>query len=24
MLKAYKTEILPNAKQALKIRQTLG
>ena len=24
MLKAYKTEILPNPKQALKIRQTLG
>ena len=24
MLKAYKTEILPNSKQALKIRQTLG
>ena len=24
MLKAYKTEILPNQKQALKIRQTLG
>lgn len=24
MLRAYKTEILPNAKQALKIRQTLG
>lgn len=24
MLRAYKTEILPNSKQALKIRQTLG
>ena len=24
MLKTYKTEILPNLKQALKIRQTLG
>ena len=24
MLKAYKTEILPNERQALKIRQTLG
>ena len=24
MLRAYKTEILPNPKQALKIRQTLG